>query len=107
LGETVADFPVVVNAMRGVKLTRIGRRCEAFVKKAFESFDLVLSRFQVVTWAATCKSAKHQRAFCGENWQFEEGVGDLEHEYVRVTVVVHDEDAFDRASHSKVLIVVL
>jgi hypothetical protein len=67
LGETVADFPVVVNAMRGVKLTRIGRRCEAFVKKAFESFDLVLSRFQVVTWAATCKSAKHQRAFCGEN----------------------------------------
>lgn len=42
-----------------------------------------------------------------EHRQLEEGVGDLQHEDVRVPVVVHDEDALDGAPHAKVLVVVL
>jgi hypothetical protein len=42
-----------------------------------------------------------------EDVQFEEGVGDLEHEDVGVPLVVHDEDALGPPSHSKVLIVIL
>jgi len=37
----------------------------------------------------------------------EECVGNLNHEDVRMTMVMNDEDAFDRAAHAKVLIVVL
>ena len=42
-----------------------------------------------------------------EGSQREERVGDLEHEDVRVAVVVHDEDVLDGAAHPKVLVVVL
>lgn len=39
--------------------------------------------------------------------QFEERVSDLEHEDVRVSVVVDDQHALDGSSHAKVFIVVL
>lgn len=39
--------------------------------------------------------------------QFEERVGNLEHEDVGVPVVVHNEDSFHRPPHTEVLIVVL
>lgn len=39
--------------------------------------------------------------------QFEESVGNLKHKNVGVSVVVDDEDAFDRAAHAIVLVVVL
>ena len=39
--------------------------------------------------------------------QLEERVGDLKHQDVWVPVVVHDKNAFDSPSHSKVFIVIL
>jgi len=45
-----------------------------------------------------------------ENWkniQLEESVGDLKHKDVGMTVIMHDENTLDRASHAKVLIVIL
>ena len=39
--------------------------------------------------------------------QFEEGIGDLEHENVRVTVFVTDEDTLARPPHSMLFIVLL
>jgi hypothetical protein len=39
--------------------------------------------------------------------QFEEGVGDLEHEDVWVAVVMDDKDTFDCATHAIVLVIVL
>ena len=39
--------------------------------------------------------------------QLEERVGDLEHEDMRVAMVVYDEDALDGATHAEVLVVVL
>ena len=39
--------------------------------------------------------------------QFEKGVGDLQHEDVRVAVVVDDKNTLDGATHAKVFIVVL
>lgn len=42
-----------------------------------------------------------------KNSQFEERVGDLKHQDMRVTMVVHDEDALDRPPHAEVLIVIL
>lgn len=39
--------------------------------------------------------------------QFKEGIGDLKHENVGVTVVMNDEDAFYRSSHAVVFIIVL
>jgi hypothetical protein len=39
--------------------------------------------------------------------QLEECVGNLEHEDVRMAMVMNDEDALDCAAHAEVLIVVL
>ncbi len=39
--------------------------------------------------------------------QFEERIGDLQHEYMRVAMVVDDEDAFDSPAHTKIFIIVL
>jgi hypothetical protein len=89
LRETVADLPVVVHAVARVELPRVRRRREALVEAALEPVELVLARLEVVA---------------GE---LEERVRDLEHEDVRVPVVVDDEDALDGAPHAKVLVVVL
>ena len=42
-----------------------------------------------------------------EDLQLEKCVGNLEHEDMRMTMVVHDQDTFYGSSHSKVFIVVL
>jgi hypothetical protein len=39
--------------------------------------------------------------------QLEEGICNLEHQYMRVTMVMHNKDAFYGTTHAKVLIVVL
>jgi hypothetical protein len=39
--------------------------------------------------------------------QLEEGISNLEHQYVRVTMIMDDKDAFYGATHAKVLIVIL
>lgn len=50
LGETVSDFPLVVDAMRGVELARIDGRGEALIKATLEPLYFVLAWFEVVTW---------------------------------------------------------
>jgi len=39
--------------------------------------------------------------------QFEEGIGDLEHEDMRVAVVVNNKNTLDGAAHAIILVVVL
>ena len=39
--------------------------------------------------------------------QLEERVCDLKHEYMRVPMVVHDENTLHRPPHTKILIVIL
>jgi hypothetical protein len=39
--------------------------------------------------------------------QLEESISNLEHQYVRVTMVMDDKDAFHGTTHAKVFIVVL
>lgn len=39
--------------------------------------------------------------------QLEERIGNLEHENVWMSMVMYDEDPFDRATHTEVFIVVL
>jgi hypothetical protein len=43
----------------------------------------------------------------GQGVQLEEGIGDLEHENVRVTMIMYDEDAFNSSAHTKILIIIL
>lgn len=50
LRDTVPDLPVVVDAMRVIKLTTRGG--ETLVKTSLESFNFVFSGFQVVSGAA-------------------------------------------------------
>lgn len=59
-----------------------GFRTEAEVHAVLQAVDLVLVRLEVVAR------------------QFEERVGDLEEQDVRVTVLVHDQQAFDRSPHA-------
>jgi len=51
-------------------------------------------------------SARRSRKV-GKCIQLKECVGDLEHEDVRMTMIMNDEDALDGATHAKVFIVVL
>ena len=108
LREAVTNFPIVVHTMRRVELPRVRRWREAFVQPAFEAVDLVLSGFQVVSWAAShVFHVKYSQQGRWNNTQLEERVRDLEHEDVWVAVVVHDEDALHSPTHAKVFIVVL
>lgn len=75
--------------MRRVELTRVGRRRKAFVQAALQALALVLAGLQIVAR------------------QLEEGIGDLEHQDVRVAMVVHNKNALDGAPHTEVFIVVL
>jgi len=89
LGEAVPNLPVVVDPVGGVELTRVTRWGQPVIKTTLEALQLIFAGFQVVTR------------------KLEECVGNLKHEDVRMTMVVNDEDALDRAAHAKVFIVVL
>ena len=52
-------------------------------------------------------SQSEKRADNRQGIQLEEGVGDLKHEDMRMTVVMNYKDALDCTAHAKVLIVVL
>ena len=41
----------------------------------------------------------------GVNAQFEEGIGDLQHQHVRMVVFVTDQHTLARASHAMLLVV--
>lgn len=60
----------------------------------------------IPTWYRKAKPLTNN-AVRVDDVQFEERVGNLEHEDVGVPVVVHNEDSFDRSPHTEVLIVVL
>ena len=85
LGQRVADLPLIVNALAR-KLRANGSK--ALVQTRLEALDLVVLGPQVVAG------------------QLEEGVGDLQHQDVRVVVLVADQDGLARAPHP-VLAVVL
>jgi len=89
LGEAVADLPVVADPVCAVELLGLFWGREADVEEAFEAVDFVFAWFEVVA---------------GE---FEECIGDLKHEDVRVSVVVDYEDALHGSAHAEVFIVVL
>jgi hypothetical protein len=51
LCKTITDLPLVVDAMGRVELLRLYWRCKALVEAPFESVNIVLPRFEVVTGA--------------------------------------------------------
>lgn len=114
LRQAISDLPLVVNAMGRVELARIDGRREAVVESALEPLDLVFAWLQIVARSIGPRSAyKKGREEGGgieetkADAQFEERVGNLEHEDVRVSMVMHDEDPLDGAAHTKVFIVIL
>lgn len=84
LGQAVADLPVAL----GLAVAQAADGREAVVEAVLEALDLVVLGLEVVPG------------------QLEEGVGDLEHQDVRVVVLVAHEDALAGAAHA-VLVVVL
>lgn len=119
LSEAITNLPLVVHTVRRVELPGIGRRRKAFVQTPLQSVDFVLSGLQIVARPAYAPTESSQTrgtmlpVYMGtngqrlENVQLEERVGDLKHEYMRVSVVVHDEDALHSPAHPEVFIVVL
>lgn len=84
LRQRVADLPLVVDALAG-KLRADGR--QALVEARLEALDLVVLGAQIVPR------------------QLEEGVRDLQHQDVRVVVLVADEDGFRGAPHAMLVVV--
>lgn len=78
LSEAVADLPIGLF----LALAQAAHGREPLVQALLESFDLVVLGLEIIS---------------GE---LEEGVGYLEHEDVRVVVLVADQDAFAGAAHS-------
>ena len=106
--------------MRRVELARHGGRRETLVQPTLEALNLVFTGLEVVAWPIYSNYQLLVSIEYGQlrrvvqpnqnelkDAQFEERVGDLEHEDVWVAVVVHDEDALDGAPHPEVFIVVL
>ncbi len=91
--------------MRRVELLRASRRRQSVVQQPLQTVNLVLAGLQVVP-RPVLVSENAQKSTAGDA-QLEKRVGDLQHEYMRVPVVVDDEDALDGAPHSKVFIVIL
>jgi len=106
LGQTVTNFPFVVEAVGAVELLRVGRGSETVIQAFFQTLYFVLAGFEVV--ARSVEMGLHTFM----HWimvysQFEKGIGDLEHEDMRMAMVVNDEDAFNGATHAIILVVVL
>ena len=49
LGEAVPNFPVVVDPVGGVELTRVTRWGQPVVQTSLEALQLIFAGFQVVT----------------------------------------------------------
>ena len=103
LSETVTNLPFIVYTVRAVELLRLLWRSEPDVQATLEAFYLIFAGFKVVT-----RSAKSQRKKMGKrNVQFEESIGDLEHENMGMPVVMNNENPLYGSSHAKILIIVL
>jgi hypothetical protein len=49
LCKTISNFPLVVDAMRRVELLGLYWRREALIEAPFQSINVVLTRFEIVT----------------------------------------------------------
>ena len=52
LGKAVSDLPIIVYAMRRVKLSRISRRGKTVVESFLQSLDFIFTRFEIVARSA-------------------------------------------------------
>ena len=78
LSQAIADLPVT----SFLALAESTHRGQALVQACFEAIKLVLFGLQVIAR------------------EFEEGIGDLQHQDVRVVVLMAHQDALARAAHS-------
>lgn len=85
LGKAVADVPVA----GGLAVSQAADRGQALVEPGLETNELVVVGLQVIAG------------------QLEESVGDLEHQDVRVVVLVADENALAGPSHAVFIVVLL
>ena len=100
LRQCIADLPLVVDAL-ACELCADGR--ETLIQARLEAFDFVVFGAEVVAGSAAVSIGFP----CSCMYvQLEEGVCDLQHEDVRVVVLVADQNGFARPSHA-VLVVVL
>ena len=65
LGKAVSDLPIIVYAMRRVKLSRISRRGKTVVESFLQSLDFIFTRFEVVARAARVVNEDAERVFKG------------------------------------------
>lgn len=106
LGQTVTNFPFVVEAVGAVELLRVGRRGETVVQAFFQTLYFVFARLEVVAWSVWMRLHGSMHWIMAHS-QFEKGIGDLEHEDMRMAMVVNDENAFNGAAHAIILVVIL
>lgn len=85
LGKTVADMPV----RRVLAVAQAADRGQALVQPGLEALNLLVSVLQIVPR------------------ELEESICDLEHEDMRVVVLVADEDALAGAAHAMLVVVLL
>jgi hypothetical protein len=103
LCQGVANFPI------GVWISGRVLRSEALVQACFETADFVGRGGKVITWSVKGKGNCQWKARVAEivqkRSQLEERICDLQHQNVRMIVLVADQDALARASHSMLLVV--
>lgn len=85
LRQRLANLPL---ALCAYARELIAHRRESLVQSGLETFDLFVLGSQIITW------------------QLKKGIGDLQHQDVRVIVLMADEDTFAGATHA-VLVVML
>ena len=102
LRERVANLPLIVDAFAG-ELRAYGRK--AFVQPRFEALDLLDIGSQIVSGPTSVSSISGEMSIIYA--QFEECIRNLQHEDVRVVVLVADQDALACPSHTTCLVVFL
>lgn len=84
LRKRITNLPLLINALTTELRTN---RCQTLIQSHLEPLNLIIVFFEVVSR------------------QLEEGIGDLQHQDVRMIVLVADEDAFAGAAHTMDIVV--
>jgi hypothetical protein len=102
LRERIANAPLVVDAF--ARELRADRR-QALVQPRLEAFNLIVFGFQVVARSMQALVAKLR--ICIANVQLEKGICNLQHQNVRMVVLMADQHALARPPHPVLRVVFL
>jgi hypothetical protein len=109
LRQSISDFPVLVDAL-AAELSAYWS--QSFIESLFEAVNLFVFGFEVVSWPgieamSVQLSTLHSNRYHsrGRDIQFEERVCNLQHQNMRMVVLVTDEDPLTGPPHPMLLIV--